>query len=86
MDRGGWRATVQEVAKSRTCLSDLNVHTHTLVSGRAGHPQFCPLTPGAIASWECRNREPQFTRSSLFRLALKAISTNVLINQFELLN
>ena len=29
MDRGAWHATVYRVAKSRTCLKQLNTHTHT---------------------------------------------------------
>ena len=29
MDRVAWRATVHEVAKSRTCLKQPSTHTHT---------------------------------------------------------
>ena len=50
MDRGAWRATVHEVAKSQTRLSDLT-HTHTralnAVSGARGlgHFPFLALSP-----------------------------------------
>ena len=57
MDRGGWWATVCEVAESRTRLKGLNTYTHTQIDKKKteteikgkcyfpSHPKGVPLAP-----------------------------------------
>ena len=51
MNRGSWQATVYGVAKSRTRLKGLNMHTRTWESV-LGHPRLCRRLLWVLKFWK----------------------------------